>query len=609
MTPRRSPGADSLSSRVWPAGTDYARAVQSPGTSFVDPSLASATLGVGPLGMPLVASGQNAVVFLLATVSGDKAVRCFLRPPSHGEDRYAALGRHVGESPPRGLTAARWHDEGISVSGESWPIVVMPWVAGTPLNIAVEDMAEDPIRLRSLAEDWADVVRGLQSAGVAHGDLQHGNILVQDDGELALVDLDGVWVPEISVGAPAESGHPNYQHPQRTSAHWGQYVDSFPAALIELALKGLAADPTLARFLHGENLLFSRADLVDPAASEVWANLVESADPDVASAAVRLRTACRAPIEQVLVPFDELRNASFTVASSAHFAPSLLPSVQTAAPTSEPAQASGRDDALTTATVRRSWTARTKVLVGVLSVVAIAAVAVATVGLISRSNVQAELSATRDELADTNTALSDANGELAAAQAELSGARDELQKAGLSADDLAAQIDGLTSRLNDAEDQLAALRATFRTSTSEVTPRYGRIYSGTFASSDCTGWTSNADVCANFSGLNLSVTFSAGANVEVHFWAYGDVSVAVETLDGMSWSGSGVGTAGFATCSGRPGGAPSVDVQLAPISFLVDPTSKNVRVAEYLAVIRFTWFTTGSSCDPARVAMTGVIAT
>ncbi len=240
--------------RVWPTGTDYTRSIQTPGLSFADAELAAGRPGVNAMGMPLVASGQNAVVFLLETERGRQAVRCFLTPPHEGAVRYAALEEHLVDTAPRALTAARWLPEGVSVGGQSWPVVVMPWVEGPPLNIAVEDMLDEPVRLRALATQWAEVVRGLQRARVAHGDLQHGNVLVKPGGAIALVDLDGVWVPEIKVGPPAEFGHPNYQHPQRTTQHWGQYVDSFPGALIELALLGLAADSSLDRFLHGENL-------------------------------------------------------------------------------------------------------------------------------------------------------------------------------------------------------------------------------------------------------------------------------------------------------------------------------------------------------------------
>ncbi|MCB9380940.1 MAG: hypothetical protein H6513_09645 [Acidimicrobiaceae bacterium] len=284
--------------------------MQSPVASFSDAELAAGKVGTNALGMPLVASGQNAVVFLLETELGQRAIRCFLAPPHEGAVRYEALEAHLVDTAPRALTAARYLKEGISLSGQTWPVVVMPWVEGSPLNIAVEDMVGDGARLRALAVQWTEVVRSLQRARVAHGDLQHGNVLVKPNDSIALVDLDGVWVPEIRVGPPAEFGHPNYQHPQRSTQHWGQYVDSFPGALIELALTALAADESLDRFLHGENLLFMRSDLERPDDSEVWQAVCASPDPDVAVMAAHLRRCCAGPIADVLLPFDQLRDGS-----------------------------------------------------------------------------------------------------------------------------------------------------------------------------------------------------------------------------------------------------------------------------------------------------------
>ena len=54
----------------------------------------------------------------------------------------------------------------------------------------------------------------MQRAEFAHGDLQHGNVLVDQEGQLRLVDFDSVWIPQLQgQPAPTESGHPNYQPP------------------------------------------------------------------------------------------------------------------------------------------------------------------------------------------------------------------------------------------------------------------------------------------------------------------------------------------------------------------------------------------------------------
>lgn len=291
---------------VWPTGTDYARSVQHPPTAFHDGALARAQTATNMLGMPLVASGQNAVVFLLRTTDGDQAIRCFTTPPTDGASRYEALHSHLQQHPAAAMTPTRWLDGGISVNEKRWPIVVMPWIEGQPLNLAVEDLVGQSHELLQLANEWVRIVLDLQQADVTHGDLQHGNVLLRDDYKFAFVDLDGAWVPSMKVGAPSESGHPNYQHPFRTAANWGRYGDSFPALLIETALRGLAADASLERFLSGENMLFSQADLVAPS-NEVWKALAGSPDPEVVRLTAILKGLCAVSADRVMRPFGDLR--------------------------------------------------------------------------------------------------------------------------------------------------------------------------------------------------------------------------------------------------------------------------------------------------------------
>jgi hypothetical protein len=323
---------DATTTRRWPAGTDYARVVQSPETAFVDSELAGRRPQLNTLGMPMVASGQNAVVFLVNGPSGNEAVRCFLTPPTDGQRRYTALEAHLEHTSPRALTSARWVASGILVDGETWPVVVMPWIEGDRLNDAVEQLMDNPGAIRDLANQWAEVVRSLQYFSVAHGDLQHGNVLVRASGHLALVDLDGVWVPDAQIDVPVEVGHPNYQHPGRTVAHWGRFVDSFPGMLIELGLRALAADPSLQTYLNGENLLFTSSDLAAPQASRVWEAVSASPDAEVRDLAGRLRFLCSQPADAAMLRYDDLRLVDTTTPISTWASPaSVLPLLPAAA--------------------------------------------------------------------------------------------------------------------------------------------------------------------------------------------------------------------------------------------------------------------------------------
>jgi len=68
-----------------------------------------------------------------------------------------------------------------------FPIVKMQWAKGDLLHSHIEKHLGYPAALAALRAKWAILVRHLEAAQVAHGDLQHGNILVRG-GSIQLVD-------------------------------------------------------------------------------------------------------------------------------------------------------------------------------------------------------------------------------------------------------------------------------------------------------------------------------------------------------------------------------------------------------------------------------------
>ena len=48
---------------------------------------------------------------------------------------------------------------------------------------------------------------------------------------MRLVDMDGFFMPAMTK-APGEIGHPHFQHPRRTAAHWGADADAFSLLVI-----------------------------------------------------------------------------------------------------------------------------------------------------------------------------------------------------------------------------------------------------------------------------------------------------------------------------------------------------------------------------------------
>ena len=294
---------------VWPQMADYRKAVRSLPAAFgARPDLAGGTLRAGPTpGFPWSAAGANAIVFSMRTASGGQvALRCFTRrPPNDVDERYRALGVYVRANPCPVFAGFDWADEAIVVDGRSWPMLQMEWIDGASLKAFVAGRLERRGDLEQLSDTWRAVVAQLEARGVAHGDLQHGNVIVDSPESMRLVDLDEVYCSATRRFGTNESGLPSYQHPERArSRAWDEHIDRFSSLVIYTSLRAIATarDPhgTLA---PGDALVLSADDIKAAAAEnardQAWEHLLLSPDPDVRHLAGTLHEACRMRLDEV----------------------------------------------------------------------------------------------------------------------------------------------------------------------------------------------------------------------------------------------------------------------------------------------------------------------
>src|SRR6266542_3589217 len=269
-----------------PQPTDYNEAIQNPQHCFSDDELRRGTVVLTPLGLPLAHSGNFADVYQVHGADGSQswAVKCFTRKVEGLQQRYQAVSEHLHHAALRFMVDFRYLEEGIRVHGQWYPVLKMRWVEGRTLNVFVREHLDRSSLLEQLARMWVRLARQLRQAGLAHGDLQHGNVLLvardrADRLALRLIDYDGLWVPALATRPSGEVGHPNYQHPQRLRE--GVYdadMDRFPHLVIYTALRCLAAGGKALWDIHdnGENLLFRAKDFAYPGQSalfrELWAS-------------------------------------------------------------------------------------------------------------------------------------------------------------------------------------------------------------------------------------------------------------------------------------------------------------------------------------------------
>lgn len=261
---------------AFPSGARYVEALQNTDVCFTDPALRGAKVTMDRLGMPRPISGNFASVFALTDASGRRyAVKCFTQNVSDQHKRYNAISRRLAQLNPEELSQPwkmefEYLDEGILVDGFRWPVLKMAWMDGIGLLRWLDQNYYRPDLVEYLADQFLQLVVDLEKAGVAHGDLQHGNLLVAPDNTLRLVDYDGMYV-EALAGLPAgEEGHRHYQSPKRQAADFGPLMDRFSAWLIYLSLQVLAHDSGLWFRMHdpdGEFLLLEQGDFAEPGSS------------------------------------------------------------------------------------------------------------------------------------------------------------------------------------------------------------------------------------------------------------------------------------------------------------------------------------------------------
>src|SRR5262249_11454266 len=202
----------------------------------------------GPEGDPLALHGQLAEVYEVHSQHSHQrwAIKCYREETPGLQQHYTALSDYLLTVNLPCFVMFQYLERGLCVRGRWFPIVKMHWDDGVPLNTFVSEAADRPSSLHQLARLWLQLSADLRRLGIAHGALQHDHVLVTADAEgvplaLRLLDYDAMYFPGREGGQMLETGHPNYQHPQRLwQRTYDVQGDRFPLLLIYTALLAVA---------------------------------------------------------------------------------------------------------------------------------------------------------------------------------------------------------------------------------------------------------------------------------------------------------------------------------------------------------------------------------
>ncbi len=280
-----------------PTVTDYHDAVQAPERAFSDSELARGVLKTNALGLPAMAGGGLAVTYQVTAGPRRYAVRCFHREAPGLGARYAEISSALKTLPESYFVEFDYQPAGILVRGTRYPIVKMDWVEGDTLDLYLASNVRNAPRIAALRERFSRLEAHLRRHGIAHGDLQNLNVMVQNE-ELRLIDYDGMYVPGMATGRGSEVGHKAFQHPKRSTGDFGPEMDRFSFIVVDLSLDAVGRKPELHQRYNngGESIIFRANDYADPQASPVFAEL--RAIPELKASADRLAAICGAPVSQ-----------------------------------------------------------------------------------------------------------------------------------------------------------------------------------------------------------------------------------------------------------------------------------------------------------------------
>ena len=223
-------------------------------------------------------TGGFSVVFPYEASDGTKwAFRCWHSDINNTQRRYELISEAIQKAHLAFLCDFDYVEKGINVEGTIYPTTRMRWIEGITIKEYICKYRQSKDKLISLAENFLAMTQALHEQSLAHGDLQHGNILVTNDHQLYLVDYDSFYCPKLKGEEDTVTGLPDYQHPARKSnKSVSEKLDYFSELIIYLSILSIAEAPSLVekyKVEDADRLLFAKEDFDDITKSQIYKDI------------------------------------------------------------------------------------------------------------------------------------------------------------------------------------------------------------------------------------------------------------------------------------------------------------------------------------------------
>ena len=264
----------------YPLISEYVRAIQDASNNL--DKLAHLVPVLDDHGEPYRSSGAFAVVFKMKDEQTGKcyALKCFTEEQEGRAEAYLQIADELEFVDSSYITSVKYLDKEIFVDSsceeDEFPVLLMDWIDGETMENYIAENYQDNYAIAMLCYRFCKMAAWLRFQPFAHGDIKPDNIMVRPDGNLTLVDYDGMFVPAMKGQKSPTIGTKDFSHPLRTVDDFDETIDDFALASIALSLKAISLKPSLLdEYGAADRLLFSAEDYRDLSKSKVLAALQE----------------------------------------------------------------------------------------------------------------------------------------------------------------------------------------------------------------------------------------------------------------------------------------------------------------------------------------------
>ena len=257
----------------YPLISEYVRAIQD-ASSNLD-KLAYLVPVLDDHGEPYRSSGAFAVVFKMKDEQTGKcyALKCFTEEQEGRAEAYRQIADELEFVDSSYITSVKYLDKEIFVDSsceeDEFPVLLMDWIDGETMENYIAENYQDNYAMAMLCYRFCKMAAWLRSQPFAHGDIKPDNIMVRSDGNLTLVDYDGMFVSAMKGQKSPTIGTKDFSHPLRTVDDFDETIDDFALASIALSLKAISMNSKLLdTYGASDRLLFLENDYHNPSNSK-----------------------------------------------------------------------------------------------------------------------------------------------------------------------------------------------------------------------------------------------------------------------------------------------------------------------------------------------------